>query len=99
VSWSYALVRRFHARSSAVLVVAKSMRDELTARGFKKLVPWSRGVDIGAFRPRPRTDSGDARPIWLCVGRVAIEKNLKAFLDLDLPGTKWWWVAARSSKS
>jgi glycosyltransferase involved in cell wall biosynthesis len=89
VSWSYAFVRRFHAPSSAVLVVAQSIRDELTARGFKKLVPWSRGVDITAFRPRPRSAAVQGRPIWLYAGRVAIEKNIKAFLDLDLPGTKW----------
>jgi glycosyltransferase involved in cell wall biosynthesis len=89
LSWSYAFVRRFHAPSAGVLVVAQSIRDELTQRGFKNLVPWSRGVDIAAFHPRPRTDTGDARPIWLYAGRVAIEKNIKAFLDLDLPGTKW----------
>jgi 1,2-diacylglycerol 3-alpha-glucosyltransferase/glucuronosyltransferase len=89
VSWSYALVRRFHAPSSAVLVVAKSIREELTDRGFTKLVPWSRGVDIAAFHPRAHTDTSDARPIWLYAGRLAIEKNIKAFLDLDLPGTKW----------
>jgi glycosyltransferase involved in cell wall biosynthesis len=89
MAWSYALVRRFHAPSAAVMVVAKSMREELSRRGFTQLVPWSRGVDITAFRPRPRTDTGDARPIWLYAGRVAIEKNIKAFLELDLPGTKW----------
>ncbi len=89
VWWSYAFVRRFHAPSSGVLVVAQSIRDELTQRGFKNLVPWSRGVDITAFHPRQRTQTGDGRPIWLYAGRVAIEKNIKAFLDLDLPGTKW----------
>ena len=82
-------MRRFHAPSSAVLVVAQSIRDELSARGFKNLVPWSRGVDIAAFRPQPHEETADARPIWLYAGRVAIEKNIKAFLDLDLPGTKW----------
>jgi glycosyltransferase involved in cell wall biosynthesis len=89
VSWSYAFVRRFHAPSAAVLVVAQSIRDELAARGFTNLVPWSRGVDIAAFRPRPREESTEPRPVWLYAGRVAIEKNIKAFLDLDLPGTKW----------
>ncbi|MBI3197545.1 MAG: glycosyltransferase family 1 protein, partial [Rhodospirillales bacterium] len=89
VSWSYAFVRRFHARSAGVLVVAQSIRDELAARGFRNLVPWSRGVDIAAFRPRPRDTHEGERPIWLYAGRVAIEKNIKAFLDLDLPGTKW----------
>jgi glycosyltransferase involved in cell wall biosynthesis len=89
VSWSYAFVRWFHAPSSGVLVVAQSIRDELTARGFRNLVPWSRGVDITAFRPQPREELKDARPIWLYAGRIAVEKNIKAFLDLDLPGTKW----------
>lgn len=89
ISWSYALMRAFHRPSSAVLVVAQSIRDELTARGFVNLVPWSRGVDIRAFKPRPRTETGDPRPIWLYAGRVAIEKNIKAFLDTDLPGSKW----------
>jgi glycosyltransferase involved in cell wall biosynthesis len=89
LTWSYALVRRFHAPSAAVLVVARSIRDELAGRGFKNLVPWSRGVDIAAFRPQPRHEMKDGRPIWLYAGRLAIEKNIKAFLDLDLPGTKW----------
>jgi len=89
VSWSYAFVRHFHAPSAAVLVVAQSIRDELAARGFRNLVPWSRGVDIAAFRPRPHRDTTEPRPIWLYAGRVAIEKNIQAFLDLDLPGTKW----------
>ena len=74
LSWSYALVRRFHARSAAVLVVAQSIRDELAARGFKNLVPWSRGVDIAAFKPQPRQELKDGRPIWLYAGRIAIEK-------------------------
>jgi glycosyltransferase involved in cell wall biosynthesis len=69
--------------------VAQSIRDELAARGFRHLVPWSRGVDIAAFRPRPRSELNDARPVWLYAGRVAIEKNIKAFLELDLPGSKW----------
>ncbi len=89
VAWSYAFVRRFHAPSAAVLVVAQSIRDELAARGFTNLVPWSRGVDIAAFRPQPREELEDARPIWLYAGRLAVEKNIKAFLDLELPGTKW----------
>ncbi len=89
LAWSYALVRRFHAPSAAVLVVARSIREELGARGFKNLVPWSRGVDIAAFKPRKREEVGDKRPIWLYAGRLAIEKNIKDFLDLDLPGTKW----------
>jgi len=89
ISWSYAFVRRFHAPSSGVLVVAQTIRDELASRGFKNLVPWSRGVDITAFKPRQRDTHEGERPIWLYAGRVAIEKNIRAFLNLDLPGTKW----------
>jgi glycosyltransferase involved in cell wall biosynthesis len=89
LAWSYALVRRFHAPSAGVMVAAQSIRDELTARGFRNLVPWSRGVDITAFKPEPHRQLQDARPIWLYAGRLAVEKNIKAFLDLDLPGTKW----------
>lgn len=89
LSWSYALVRRFHAPSAGVLVVSPAIRDELAAHGFRNLVPWSRGVDITAFKPQPHEDTGDPRPIWLYAGRVAIEKNIEAFLDLELPGTKW----------
>ena len=93
LSWSYAFVRRFHSTSAAVLVVSPAIREELSERGFENLVPWSRGVDIAAFRPQPRTElddeRGGGRPVWLYAGRVAIEKNIKAFLDLDLPGTKW----------
>jgi glycosyltransferase involved in cell wall biosynthesis len=82
---SYAFVRRFHAPSSAVLVVAQSIRDELSSRGFKNLVPWSRGVDIAAFKPLPREALADGRPIWLYAGRLAVEKNIKAFLDATCP--------------
>ena len=89
VSWSYAFVRHFHAPSSGVLVVAQTIRDELAARGFRNLIPWSRGVDITAFKPRVEDSHPGERPIWLYAGRVAIEKNIRAFLDLELPGTKW----------
>ncbi len=89
LGWGYAFMRRFHAPSAGMLVAAQSIRDELTAQGFKNLVPWSRGVDIAAFRPQPRRPLDDPRPIWLYAGRLAVEKNVRAFLDLDLPGTKW----------
>ena len=89
LSWSYALVRRFHAPSAAVLVVSPAIRAELAQRGFVNMAPWSRGVDISAFRPEPKQNTDDPRPIWLYAGRVAVEKNIEAFLKLDLPGTKW----------
>jgi len=59
----------------------------LRARGFRNVVLWSRGVDTSLFHPRP-VDLCLPDPVFLCVGRVAVEKNLEAFLDLDLPGTK-----------
>jgi glycosyltransferase involved in cell wall biosynthesis len=60
---------------------------ELRERGFRRVVLWPRGVDARQFYPR-RADLGLPRPVFICVGRVAVEKNLEAFLDLDLPGSK-----------
>ncbi len=91
---SYCLMRHFHAASARVMVATDSISAELTARGFTRLGRWSRGVDTDLFRPRPdaRGDLGPLaglpRPIFLSVGRVAVEKNIEAFLRLDLPGTK-----------
>jgi len=86
---TYGLLRRFHAPSRGVMVATDSVRAELAARGFGNLVPWSRGVDTAHFDPNLRADmQGMKRPIFLSVGRVAREKNLPAFLGLDLPGSK-----------
>jgi glycosyltransferase involved in cell wall biosynthesis len=86
---TYALLRRFHARASRVMVPSASVRGELSARGFVNLVAWGRGVDPDLFNPARRGDLLDLpRPIFLSVGRVAPEKNLPAFLSLDLPGSK-----------
>lgn len=85
---SYALMRRFHAPGSGMLVATPSLREELAARGFANIRSWSRGVDLAAFRPEPREDWGLPRPVFLHVGRIAVEKNIGAFLDLDLPGSK-----------
>lgn len=87
----YALLRRFHNRGSATLVATGSLRAELAGRGFRNLRPWTRGVDLGRFHPDPAAEVEEwalPRPIFLCVGRIAVEKNLEAFLRLDLPGTK-----------
>lgn len=90
LSWSYAVLRKFHGSSSGMLVVTESIRAELRRRGFRnKLVPWSRGVDVGLYRPAAERQDLDPRPIWIYVGRIAVEKNIEAFLKLDLPGTKW----------
>lgn len=89
VALPYALVRRFHAPSAGVLVPSASVHSELAARRFANLRLWSHGVDTALFRPRPKTAfAGLPTPIFLYVGRVTVDKNLPAFLDLDLPGSK-----------
>jgi glycosyltransferase involved in cell wall biosynthesis len=86
-SWIYAIQRRFHNAGAGVMVATKSLADDLEARGFKHLMAWTRGVDTTHFRPRSARRFG-AEPVFIYVGRVAIEKNLDAFLKLDLPGRK-----------
>ena len=85
---SYAWIRRFHAPSRAVMVPTDAMHAELAARGFGNLVRWSRGVDTRLFRPGPRLEHRWRSPVFMCVGRIAVEKNIEAFLRLELPGTK-----------
>jgi glycosyltransferase involved in cell wall biosynthesis len=85
---SYAVVRRFHERSSGMLVATETMRRELAGRGFANVVPWSRGVDTRLFRPDRPPALDLPKPVFTYVGRVAVEKNIGAFLDLDLPGSK-----------
>ncbi len=84
----YAWMRRFHNAGSGVMVAAESLRRELARREFANIRPWTRGVDFSVFRPEPREDFPFPRPVFLYVGRVAVEKNISAFLDLDLPGSK-----------
>ena len=86
-AWIWAALRRFHRPSQAVMAATPALASELRARGFRNVVLWPRGVDASHFHPRA-VDLGLPRPVFLCVGRVAVEKNLEAFLDLDLPGTK-----------
>jgi len=86
-SWIWAALRWFHGASQAVMAATPALASELRARGFRNVVLWPRGVDAGQFHPRA-VDLGLPRPVFLCVGRVAVEKNLEAFLELDLPGTK-----------
>lgn len=86
-SWVWAGLRRFHAASQAVMAATPALAGELRARGFRNVMLWPRGVDTQLFHPRD-SDLGLPRPVFLSVGRVAVEKNLEAFLALDLPGTK-----------
>lgn len=89
VGLTYAWLRRFHALSQAVMVPTPAIRDDLTLRGFSNTVLWTRGVDTKTFVPGARSRLTSERPIFLYVGRVAVEKNIEAFLKLDLPGSKW----------
>jgi glycosyltransferase involved in cell wall biosynthesis len=89
LGWSYAALRRFHAPAAAVMVATPTLERTLRERGFDRLRLWTRGVDTDLFRPRDKSFLDAPRPISLCVGRVAVEKNLEAFLRLDLPGTKY----------
>jgi len=86
-SWVWTALRWFHRPSQAVMAATSALAGELRARGFRNVVLWSRGVDTSLFHPRP-VDLCLPDPVFLCVGRVAVEKNLEAFLALDLPGTK-----------
>jgi glycosyltransferase involved in cell wall biosynthesis len=86
-SWIWRVLRRFHGASQAVMAATPALASELRARGFRNVVLWPRGVDARQFHPRI-VDLGLPRPVFLCVGRVAVEKNLEAFLELELPGTK-----------
>jgi glycosyltransferase involved in cell wall biosynthesis len=86
--WIYNVLRRFHAAAAVTMVATPSLTTELRERGFANLGMWTRGVDVDLFRPDRAIDLGFPRPIFMSVGRVAVEKNLPAFLSLDLPGTK-----------
>jgi len=93
---SYRLIRKFHAPASTIMVATQTIQDELENRGFERIRRWSRGVDTELFRPRTEEEIRALapavldlpKPIHLYVGRVAVEKNIQAFLAADLPGTK-----------
>ena len=88
LEWGYAFLRWFHGPAARTMVTNDTMRDELARHGLRHLVLWSRGVDTELFRPRQDDALGEAHPVFLYVGRVAVEKNLEDFLRLPLPGTK-----------
>lgn len=89
--WSYRYVRWFHARATHCLVGTPHLKKLLEGQGFTNVAIWSKGVDTELFNPDKRVN-GELfpyeRPVFLYVGRVAVEKNIEAFLGLDLPGTK-----------
>lgn len=86
---SYKWIHRFHAPARATMVATPTIEETLRERGFSNLKRWTRGVDVELFRPRDKGFLTDPRPISLYAGRVAIEKNIEAFLALELPGTKY----------
>lgn len=90
VGWSYAWLRRFHNFGTGCMVATESLKRDLDSRGFRNLMRWSRGVDAELFRPTSKSvlPQDLPRPVFINVGRVAVEKNVDAFLDLDLPGSK-----------
>jgi glycosyltransferase involved in cell wall biosynthesis len=81
-------MRWFHGRAAAVMVATPTLHRRLSEHGFTNLAYWSRGVDTEHFKPRPKDFLQLPRPIFTYMGRVAIEKNIEAFLKLELPGTK-----------
>jgi glycosyltransferase involved in cell wall biosynthesis len=87
-SFSYAVLRHFHAAAAMTMIATPSLRQELSAKGFRRLGFWGRGVDTTLFAPDDPAELDLPRPIFMTMGRVAVEKNIEAFLSLDLPGSK-----------
>lgn len=85
--WTVSILRRFHNAGAGLMVATPSLGRELEGLGFERILPWTRGVDTTLFRPRNLRLFGEG-PVYLYVGRIASEKNIEAFLDLDLPGRK-----------
>ena len=84
----YAWLRRFHGAGRGMMVATPSLRQELAQRGFRHIRTWSRGVDLDQFGLAAPEQWDLPRPVFAYIGRVAVEKNIRAFLDLDLPGSK-----------
>jgi glycosyltransferase involved in cell wall biosynthesis len=86
--WTWRWLRWFHNAGRSTMVSTASLAEELRSHGFRAVSRWPRGVDAQLFHPRRRGDLGLQRPVFLTVGRLAVEKNVDAFLRVDLPGTK-----------
>ena len=89
LSATYRFLHWFHRRSLAVMAPTPVVKTDLEKFGFTNVVLWTRGVDLDIFHPMDSKVLNTARPIFLYVGRVAVETNVEAFLKLDLPGSKW----------
>lgn len=88
LSLGYSVVKKFHKTSSAMMVATNTLANDLAARGFENLVTWTRGVDTDLFNPGEKKAITLPGPVMVYVGRVSVEKNIKAFLDLDIAGSK-----------
>lgn len=88
VEFVYRLLRWFHGGAEATMVATPHMHDQLAHYGFTRLALWGRGVDTTLFTPAKRGLVDLPRPLWVYTGRLAVEKNLPAFLALELPGSK-----------
>lgn len=88
IGLSYNLLRMFHGAAARTMVATHTVQKRLEGRGFRNIVRWTRGVDTELFKPRSKTFLNFPRPISIYVGRVAVEKNVEDFLQLQIPGTK-----------
>jgi glycosyltransferase involved in cell wall biosynthesis len=85
---TYSYLRNFHGAAALTMVATPTMQRQLEQRGFNNIVRWSRGVDLELFSPQRKDYLSFPKPIWIYVGRVAVEKNIEDFLSMPLPGTK-----------
>ena len=88
LSLLYAVIKAFHRPAARTMVATRALEEELSGRGFSNLAFWSRGVDSELFRAGSKDYLQVEGPVFMYTGRVSVEKNLRAFLDLELPGTK-----------
>jgi glycosyltransferase involved in cell wall biosynthesis len=86
--WTYAFLRYFHGQAAVVMAPTPTVERELRENGLANVSLWTRGVDLDTFTPREPLFTDVRHPVFLYVGRVSVEKNIQAFLTLDLPGTK-----------
>lgn len=89
--WFWPIVRRFHGPAARIFAATETLADELAERGLPHTHRWSRGVDLDLFSPDAAPLPSMARlegPVLLSVGRVAVEKNIEAFLSAKIEGTK-----------
>lgn len=89
LAWTYQYLKWFHGKAKAVMAPTHVVKSDLNKYGFRNVVIWGRGVELDIFYPRNVRKLDTCPPIFLYVGRVAVEKNIEAFLELDLPGSKW----------